>query len=262
MKLAYGGNRIRPPGIAQLDRSSKYAYDAIVCPFNTPSLLTQGAHKELSGSIVSVGGAAFVKNGGLGAARLTAAGEWVDFGNVAPFHISAFTVLVAFRMDTFSTYNTVLEKSFEASTSSGSFQIQIQSDGTVNIVNDNTVVIMAAAAGARKVQLGKINVIAASYDNTTCQVALDGYDLTQATTASTVLNSDRMVLGAKKGDSSEITRPMDFYLFGFWPRALPAKDLVILSRNPSQLFVPQQRILVPPSASVINHAHPFVFVAT
>jgi len=262
MKLSYGGNRIRPPGQAQLDRSSIYAADAIICPFNTPSLLTQGAHQELSGSIVSTGGAAYVQNGGIGAARLTAAGEWVDFGNVAPFHISAFTVLVAFRMDTFSTYNTVLEKSFEASTSSGSFQIQIQSDGTVNIVNDNTVVIMAASAGAPKVQLGRINVIAVSYDNTTCQVALDGYDLTQATTASTVLNSDRMVLGAKKGDSSEITRPMDFYLFGFWPRALPARDLVSLSRNPSQLFMPTPQIWVPPSAPIVISARPFAFVAT
>ena len=262
MKIMHGGNRVRPPGQAQLDRSSPYAADGIICPFNSPALLTQGAHQELTGSIVTVSGAGFVQNGGIGAARLTAAGEYVDFGNVAPFHTTAFTVLVAFRMDTFSTYNTVLEKSFEASTSTGSFQIQIQSDGTVNLVNDNTVVIMAATAGAPKVQLNKINVIAVSYDNTTCQCALDGYNLTQPTTASTVLNSDRMVLGAKKGDSSEITRPMDFYLFGYWPRAMPVADLMSLSRNPSQLFMPAMHYWLPPASSGAGAARPVVFVAT
>lgn len=255
--------RIKPKGHARLNAQSRFARDAILYPFNGGSPVPIGY--AVSGLRADLVGATtrFAQSYGHGCIRLTdAAGSYVSIAPNARVQTTAFTILIAFRIETFSTYNTLTESAFGSGDSGGGFQLQVQSAGTINAVKDNVAVIMASSGSDPVVRLNEINVVAAAYDNTTCFMALNGYDLTQSTSANSVLHG-QYALGSKiHNTGAETTRPMDIYMFGYWPRVLSRRDLQDLTREPSQLFMPEKELWLPPSAGSLASARPQIFTMT
>ncbi|WP_395406318.1 hypothetical protein ACHMW6_06500 [Pseudoduganella sp. UC29_106] len=259
--------RIKPVSSAQLNRASPFARDAVIHAFNDASLVPLGyVTQGLRGSMVGTG-IGFAQSNGMPAIRLTATNDYIEIDPNAPnprLQSTAFTLLVAFRQDNFAAVSTLVESDYAFTSTTNSFQLRVETNGTILAVKDNVAVISASSSSDPIVKLGKVCVLAVSYDNTTCNMALDGYDITQSTSAQTVSSNYHYALGIKSGDRpDENTRPLDFYLFGYWPRAMSRRDLVQLSRDPGQLFERRHQLWLPPSDTVIvSGRRPQVFTMT
>lgn len=119
----------------------------------------------------------------------------------------------------------------------GSAQWQIETDGSMNLVKSNVVVVATSLAGA--VVVNKTCTVGVTYDGTTARFYVDGRDVTGSSFTSTTFTLNGFLIGAGNSGSNPFTGSI-FAHFD-WLSSRPRADMLARTANPWQLFAPERK---------------------